>query len=179
VTDVSGDEWDHVIRVHLRGHFSLLRAALEAWEPVGERDAGRAGLGVASEGATRVTGATDYSAAKAGVPVLIRTVAGSYRGTEVRVNALLPRGWTRRVETAATDDSDLELESMPPERIGPIVAFLMSDAATDVTGETMVAGGYAVGIYSDPSLERVGYRAGSWSPDDLQARFTDGILGQE
>jgi hypothetical protein len=64
---------------------------------------------------------------------------------------------------------------MPPEKVAPMVAYLASEAAEDVTGCTLYAGGDRVGILADPSMAAVGVEPGGWSLDSLAEHFEDDV----
>jgi NAD(P)-dependent dehydrogenase (short-subunit alcohol dehydrogenase family) len=168
------EEWDAVIRVHLRGHFSLFRNAAAHWrecarDRVDELEPQRSFLSISSTSALGNVGQLNYSAAKAGVLGLTRTGARELYRHNVRVNALMPIGITRMNE---------DLESMqenekrlPPEKVSPIVAFLMSEHAKDVTGCTFRAVGNMLGLMSDPEICGRAYQKGGWTPWEIVELF--------
>lgn len=180
---MTGEEWDEVIRVHLRGHFALLRNVAAQWreqadEEGGELDTQRSFLGVSSRAALGNVGQVNYSAAKAGVLGLVRTAARELVRYNVRVNALLPTAYTRMIEDIPAERRPFTREEMPPEKVAPMVAYVMSDAATDVTGCTLRGAGNQIGLVSDPEFVRLGYREGGWTPEGVAERFdeiTEGI----
>ena len=71
----------------------------------------------------------------------------------------------------ATGDED----ALPPENVAPMVVYLMSDEATDVTGCTVRTGGDVIGLVSDPELHRLGYRDGGWRAEEIADVFRDPI----
>ncbi|ELY61939.1 SDR family NAD(P)-dependent oxidoreductase [Natronococcus jeotgali] len=174
LTDMSGDEWDDVIHVHLRGHFSLLRNLARHWR---ERDreaehglsTERSFVSVTSPSALGNVGQANYSAAKAGVLGLTRTAARELSQSNVRVNALLPIAYTRMTEDI------LEDKSKSPEKVAPVVAALMSDDAAGITGRTIRAVGDSVSIVSDPEIERTAITEGGWTADRLTSTFRDAL----
>jgi NAD(P)-dependent dehydrogenase (short-subunit alcohol dehydrogenase family) len=147
LANMSVDEWDAVIRVHLRGHFCPLRHAAGFWRD--ETKAGRmpdariintssgAGLqGSIAQGA--------YSAAKAGMDGLMRGVAIEVASRGVTVNSVQP-GF---VATGSQTPEEHEIGHHTPigrsgtaEEIGEVIAFLASDRARYVTGQTVVVDG--------------------------------------
>lgn len=172
LTNMTGDEWDAVIHVHLRGHFSLLRNLARHWR---DRDEGTEGglatersfVSVTSPSAFGNVGQANYSAAKAGVLGLTRTAARELADSNVRVNALLPIAYTRMTEGLLKD------ESKSPEKIAPVVAALMSDDATGITGRTIRAVGDAVSVLSEPEAERTAIHETGWTTDRLTSAFHD------
>lgn len=183
LVDMTGDEWDRVIDVHLRGHFSLLRNAGAHWRTRANADAGldteRAIVNVSSRSAMGNLGQANYASAKAGILGLTRTAAQEFSRYGIRVNALMPTAYTRMIENIPEEQRPFEEEDLPPEKVAPMVGFLMSDAAEGITGCTLRAAGDMVGIVSDPEIRRVGIKDGGWSIDDLaeqfEARIGEGI----
>ena len=174
LTNMTEAEWDDVIRVHLKGHFALLRAAARHWrEEAGDEslDPQRSFLAVTSRSALGNVGQLNYSTAKAGVLGFTRTASTELHSTGVRVNALMPSAFTRMTESIPEEHRPYTREEMPPEKVATTVAFLASDAATDVTGVTVYSGGDRVAVYSDPEPVRAGVRPGGWTPDELAESF--------
>ncbi|MFB6310511.1 MAG: SDR family oxidoreductase [Salinirussus sp.] len=173
---MTGDQWDDVIRVHLRGHFSLLRNAGAHWREQADDEgfeSERSFLCVASRSAMGNVGQANYSAAKAGVLGLARATAKELHRYDVRVNALMPTAFTRMIEEIPEEKRPFTREEMPPEKIAPMVAYLMSDEAEGITGSTLRAAGDAIGYVSNPEIERLGYREGGWTPQEIAERFGD------
>lgn len=175
---MSGDEWDQVIDVHLRGHFSLLRNAGAHWrEQAGEEgdelDSQRSFVTVSSRSAMGNVGQSNYSAAKAGVLGLTRATAKELYQYNIRVNALMPTAFTRMIEDIPDEKQPFTEEEMPAEKVAPMVAYLMSDEAEGITGSTIRAAGDAIGFVSNPEIERLGYQEGGWTPEDIADRFRE------
>jgi NAD(P)-dependent dehydrogenase (short-subunit alcohol dehydrogenase family) len=175
LVDMSGDEWDAVIDVHLRGHFSLLRNAAAHWRSRSKDedglDAQRSIVNVSSRSALGNVGQANYSAAKAGILGLTRTAAQELSRYDVRVNALMPTAYTRMIENIPEEQRPFEEEDLPPEKVAPAIGFLLSDAAEDVTGCTIRAAGDMVGIVSNPENHRIGVKDGGWTVEDLAEQF--------
>lgn len=172
LTDMTGDEWDAVIRVHLRGHFSLLRNLALHWrnreeEIEGGLSSERSFVSVTSPSALGNVGQANYSAAKAGILGFTRTMAQELATSSVRVNALLPIAYTRMTEAL------LEDESKSPEKVAPVVTALMSDDATGITGRTIRAVGDSVSVLSEPEIERTAIHETGWTADRLTSAFND------
>lgn len=179
LVDMTGDEWDAVIEVHLRGHFSLLRNAAAHWRRRSKDEDGledqRSIVNVSSRSAMGNPGQGNYSAAKAGILGLTRTAARELARYDVRVNAFMPTAYTRMIENIPESQRPFEEGELPPEKAATMVAYLMSDAATDVSGCTVRAAGDMVGLVSDPAVQRVGVKDGGWTVDDLAERFESQI----
>lgn len=177
---MTGEEWDQVINVHLRGHFSLFRNLGAHWrkrarEEGGELNESRSFVSVASRSALGNIGQINYSAAKAGVLGLTRTGARELDRYNVRVNAIVPSAYTRMVSSIPEEQQSYTREEMPPENVAPPIVYLMSDEAEDVTGWTFRAGGEGVGLIKDPEIYRLGFKEGGWTGEDIANRFWDSI----
>ena len=182
LTNLTEADWDDVIRVHLKGHFALLRAAARHWREEADGDAlepQRSFLAVTSRSALGNVGQLNYGTAKAGVLGLTRSASTELYSTGVRVNALMPSAFTRMTESIPEEHRPYTREEMPPEKVAPTVAFLASDAAEDVTGVTVYAGGDRVAIYSDPEPVRAGVDPGGWTAESLADSFEDVAEGVE
>ncbi len=177
--NLSEEDWDAVIDVHLSGHFNLLHHAAVRWRETskaGEVDAQRSFLSVSSAAALGTAGSGNYSAAKAGVLGLTRTAARELHQYDVRVNAMLPTAMTRIVPDELRDS--MPADRLSPERVTPLPVTLMSDAATDVTGWTFAIGGDTVYTVTDPTLDRAAIMKDGWTPEDLSGML-DHLLGDD
>ncbi|WP_254538488.1 SDR family oxidoreductase [Halomarina litorea] len=182
---MSEEEWDTVVQVHLRGHFALLRAAAAHWrEAVRETgddslDAQRSFLAVSSRSALGNVGQMNYAAAKAGVLGLTRTAARELHRHDVRVNALMPTAYTRMIADIPEEKQAFTAEELPPEKVAPMVAYLMSDAAEDVTGCTVRAAGDEIGLVTDPETVCVGVSSGGWTAEAIAEQFREAVCAGE
>lgn len=177
---MSDEEWDSVINVHLRGHFALLRNLAAHWREVAREnddylEDGRSFLSVTSRSAFGNVGQSNYSAAKAGILGLTRASAKELDRYNVRVNALMPTAYTRMIEDIPEDKQPFTEEELPPEKVAPLVAYMLSDEASEINGWTVRAAGDAIGFVSDPEEVRLGYQKGGWTPEDIADRFADEI----
>ncbi|WP_405179382.1 SDR family oxidoreductase [Nocardia sp. NBC_01377] len=174
LVNLGEDEWDAVVRVHLKGHFATMRHAAEYWR--GESKAGRpvdARIVNTSSGAglQGSVGQGNYGAAKAGIAGLTLTAAAEFGRYGVTVNAIAPSARTRMTETvfaemmAAPEDGGFD--AMAPENISPLVVWLGSAQSASVTGrifeieggKVALADGWRHGIAVD--------RGARWAPDEL------------
>ena len=182
------EDWRSVVETNLTGQFAPLRAAAAHWREAsdggnsggdGSGDTGfdrqRSYLAVSAGAARGSLGQANYAAAKAGVLGMVRSVSTELVRSDVRVNALVPNGYTRMTETVPEEHQPYTEAEMPPEKVAPLVAFLASDAAEDVTGCTLYAGGDRVGVYSDPAMEAVGVNPDGWSLESLKKHFRDDV----
>ena len=176
VFNMDEDAFDAVVDVHLKGHFSLIRAASAHWRERHKRegfDRQRSICCVSSGVAAGNAGQANYAAAKAGILGLMRTTAQELHQYDVRVNALWPTALTRMTEDLPAMAGASE-EGMGPRHVAPVGVFLASDDAEDVTGCTLAAAGDSVAFVSDPERERsLSAEGDRWAVDELAGRFDE------
>lgn len=139
IVSMTEDDWDSVIRVHLRG-----TAAMSHWAAAHWRDLAKAGQPADARIINTTSGSGlygspsqgNYAAAKAGIAGFTVTIALELERYGVTVNAVAPAARTRLTETLITDES-----AYPPERVAPLVAWLASTQSRDVTGRVFDVGG--------------------------------------
>ncbi|MFJ6729152.1 SDR family oxidoreductase [Streptomyces sp. NPDC091281] len=140
LVNLDEDDWDAVIRVHLRGHFLPLRQAAAHWRAeakAGRRPAARVVNTSSGAGLSGSVGQAGYSAAKAGVVALTLVAAAELARYGVQVNAVAPAARTRMTErTFATTMAApaTGFDAMAPDNVSPLVVWLGSRAAEGVTG---------------------------------------------
>jgi 3-oxoacyl-[acyl-carrier protein] reductase len=173
IFSISADEWDTVLRVHLRGHAATCKAATAYWrernKATGEPQWARV-INTASEAFLFGSpGQPNYSAAKAGIAALTLSVAHGAGRYGVRANALAPRA--RTAMTEATFPPAPEGDEVDPwaiEHIAPVVVWLGTRAADHVTGNVFVVYSGKVGVMKAPSLDGVFATEGeTWTVDEL------------
>jgi len=155
VFKMSDEEWDSVVRVHLRGHFATTRAATAHWraraKASGPRDASV--VNTASEAFLNTpAGQPNYAAAKAGIVALTLATAKSCRAYGVRANAVCPRADTPMTASVLDDLPAPDRARLGPDHVAPLVVYLASTAAAGVTGDVFVAYGSRVGVLAPPTL---------------------------
>lgn len=149
VFNMSEEEWDSVIRVHLKGHFVPTRWATAYWREqfkTNDEPVNASIVYTASEaGLFGNPGQPNYAAAKAGIAALGITVAREVKRYGIRVNTINPRARTRMTvntfgaDQMTADEGDFDVAD--PDNVSPWVAYLCTDDAADITGETFVCGG--------------------------------------
>ena len=178
---LSEEDWRDVIETNLTGQFAPLRAAAKHWREASESQDGfdrqRSYLAVSAGAARGSLGQANYAAAKAGVLGTVRSVSNELVRSNVRVNALVPNGYTRMTETVPEDHRPYTESEMPPEKVAPLVAYLASEAAEDITGCTLYAGGDRVGVFSDPAMGAVGVSPDGWTLESLSEHFREDVAG--
>jgi NAD(P)-dependent dehydrogenase (short-subunit alcohol dehydrogenase family) len=167
------DEWDEVVRVHLKGHFATLHHAAAHWRAVhkaGGAVSGRVINTSSGAGVFGSVGQANYSAAKAGIASMTLVAAAELARYGITVNAIAPAARTRMTEAtfaetmAAPEDG---FDAMAPENISPLVVWLGSEEAGDVTGRMFEVDGGRVcvvhGWQRGPEVDK----GARWSPDEL------------
>lgn len=140
LVNLDEDDWDAVVRVHLKGHFLPLKHAAAHWRA--ETKAGRtpvARVVNTSSGAGLLgsVGQGNYSAAKAGIVALTLVAAAELQRYGIQVNAIAPAARTRMTESTFAETMaapDTGFDAMAPENVSPLVVWLGSAASTGVTG---------------------------------------------
>src|SRR6185437_7830742 len=171
--NMSDEEWDLVIAVHLRGHFLLTRNAATYWRNKAKETEdgliyGRL-INTSSEaGLVGPVGQANYGAAKAGITALTLTASRALGRYGVCANAICPRArtaMTADVFGAAPDTEEGEIDPLSPEHVVSLVQFLASPAAAEVNGQVFIVYGPRVTLVAAPSVERQFSADGAaWEP---------------
>ncbi|MDT4894407.1 MAG: hypothetical protein QOE97_3442 [Pseudonocardiales bacterium] len=179
LANLSEQEWDAVIRVHLKGHFAPLRHAAGYWRA--ESKAGRSpdarvintSSGAGLQGSV---GQGNYSAAKAGIAAMTLVAAVELARYGVTVNAIAPVARTRMTESTFADlmaTGDQGFDAMAPENVSPLVVWLGSAAAAHVTGRVFEVEGGKVALASGWRHGVPTDKGGRWQPAELGAVVAD------
>lgn len=148
LVNTSEEEWDAVIRVHLKGHFAPLRHAAAYWRAESKAGRARSARVIATTSGAGLQGGVGqatYSAAKAGIAALTLVAAEELGRYGVTANAIAPSARTRMTEQAFAEKmaaTGAGFDAMAPENVSPVVAWLAAEESADVTGRVIeVEGG--------------------------------------
>ena len=141
--NMSEEEFDHVVAVHLKGHFTLYKAASAVMR---KQETGGSLVGFTSGAFVASTAQANYSAAKGGIVSLTRSAAFALRRYGVNANCIAPAAMTRMSENVP-----FEIEAGGPEAIAPLAVFLMSDAARDITAQSYTCTGKRIAVWNQPA----------------------------
>ncbi|MFB7550435.1 3-oxoacyl-ACP reductase [Streptomyces sp. NPDC056154] len=184
--NLTESDWDDVIRIHLKGHAAVSRAAAAHWRAASKASGapvyGRV-INTSSEAFLfGAPGQPNYSAAKAGITALTLATAQGLARYGVRANAICPRARTAMTADAfgAGVHAPGGLDIMAPERVATLVAHLASPAADGINGQVFVAYGDMVALLAPPTVERKFTAAdGTFTPEELDAQLTPYFSGRD
>jgi 3-oxoacyl-[acyl-carrier protein] reductase len=159
VFSMTEDEWDSVIRVHLKGHFNTTHFAASHWR-ARSKESGSPVYGRIVNTSSEAflagsAGQPNYAAAKGGIVGLTTSTALALAKYGVTANAICPRARTRMTEDVFAgfeEPTDGRLDALAPEHISPLVGYLASPAAAKVNGQLLVVHGGMVAIVERPRV---------------------------
>jgi NAD(P)-dependent dehydrogenase (short-subunit alcohol dehydrogenase family) len=177
------------VQVHLKGTFTCARAAITRMREQGE--GGRLILIGSPAGQRGNFGQTNYSAAKAGIVGMARTLSLELAKAKITANAVIPIAATPMTETIPAFAPYIQAwrergEPLPswlrkaegfgtPEDAAALVVFLASDAAADVTGQAIGIGGDRLSLWSHPKEAAVAFADNGWTPDAIAETWASSI----
>jgi 3-oxoacyl-[acyl-carrier protein] reductase len=179
--NMTDEDWDAVIAVHLRGHFLLTRNAATYWRDKAKQNDGTVYgrlVNTSSEaGLAGPVGQANYGAAKAGITSLTLTAARGLGRYGVRANAIAPRARTAMTADVFGDAPPLEegqVDGLSPEHVVTLVQYLASPASEGVNGQLFIVYGPTVTLVAAPTAEKQ-FTAGSdaWTAGDLGSTLNE------
>ncbi len=166
--NMSEQEFDLVIEVHLRGTFLVTQAAGRVLKAQGK--GGRIVNTTSLSGLLGNFGQANYSAAKGGIYSLTRTASMEFQRIGVTVNAVAPVALTRMTSDLAMFKG-MTAEQIGPQYIAPVAAFLASDLAAEITGTIVGVQGPKIFLYRMNETEGVTREGGPWNPAEIKERW--------
>src|SRR5690606_12321652 len=158
--NMSEAEWDDVVRVHLKGHFTVFRAATAVMR---KQETGGSLVAFTSGAFLGSTAQANYSAAKGGIVSLAKSAAMAMKRYNVNSNVIAPVAKTRM-----SDNVPFGIEMGEPGDIAPMVMYLLSDAGRQITGQIYTCVGPRVSVWNQPQEVRTIFAPGPrWTPEQL------------
>ncbi|GAA5207891.1 SDR family oxidoreductase [Streptomyces thinghirensis] len=189
---MTDDDFDAVVRVHLRGTFTCARAAATRMREQGT--GGRLVLISSPAGQRGNFGQTNYAAAKAGIVAMARTWAMELARAEITVNAVVPVAATEMTKTVPAlgpviEEAERTGDPLPDwlrrdeglgtvEDVASLITFLASDASKGVTGQAIGIGGDRLALWAHPKEKAVAFADGGWSADAIAEEWAGGVGGE-
>jgi NAD(P)-dependent dehydrogenase (short-subunit alcohol dehydrogenase family) len=178
IFNMTEDEWDAVIAVHLKGAFNVIQPAAQRFR---EQRSGRI-IAMSSTSALGAPGQPNYGAAKAGILGLIWSCANALARYDVTANAIMPSAATRMIDSTPrgrevheqTGQWPSELAAgtdRDPENVAPLVVYLASDDARHVNGQVFGAFGYQLALLPQPRIARALRHHRRWEPEEIRDLF--------
>ena len=187
--NMTEEEWDAVIAVHLKGTFSVVKPASILFR---QQRSGKIIAFSSTSGLYGNSGQANYGAAKDGIAGLIRGIARDLGRYGVTANAISPGADSRMTQSVPQSARDIRAASgieaqsavtplelnRDPEDVAPMVAWLVSDEANDVNGQVFHCQAGQISLMSNPYEERTLRKVGRWSVEEIDAMFA-GTLGMD
>jgi hypothetical protein len=180
IFNMTEEEWDAVIAVHLKGSFAVTRAAAPRFK---EQRWGRFVNMTSTSGLVGNVGQANYAAAKLGILGLTRITALDMARYSVTANCISPFAWTRMIGTIPAETPEqkarlAKLEKMSPRDIAPLAVYLASEQAAGISGQVFGVRGKEIFVFSQPRPVRAVHRAEGWTPERI-AEVLPGTLAHD
>ncbi|MGW7261874.1 SDR family oxidoreductase [Streptomyces sp. NPDC054842] len=168
--NMTEEEWDPVVATHLKGTFTVFRAASAVMRAQGSGTL----IGFTSGNHQGSVAQANYSAAKGGIISLVRSAALGLHKYGVTANAVAPVARTRMSANVPMELAEIG----EPEDVAALVVYLLSDRAREerITGQVYTIAGPKIAVWAQPRELRAGYAEGSWTPERI-ADFLPGTVG--
>ena len=185
LVNMTEEEWDAVINVHLKGTFAPTRWAAAYWREkvkAGETVSAAVVNTSSTSGIFGNPGQTNYGAAKAGIASFSIIAAKELARYGVRVNSIAPAALTRMTENLgmgqrAAERKPEEFDRFSPDNVAPTVVWLASDQAKDVTGQCFIVSGGTIALAEGWNRGPVANQDDRWDPAELHKVIPD-LIGQ-
>ena len=166
--NMTEEDWDPVIATHLKGTFSVFKAASVYMR---EQKSGALVGFTSGAGMWGSIAQANYASAKAGIVALGRSAALGLMKYGVRANIVAPVARTRMSDNVPGGTAD----TGEAEDVAPMVVYLLSDAAKDVTGQTYTVVGGKIALWSQPREIKAMFKDGRWSPEEIADKLPASI----
>ncbi len=182
IFNMTEEEWDEVIAVHLKGTFSVVQPAARIFR---EQNGGRIIMFSSVSGLYGQSGQSNYGAAKDAIAGLTRVLSNELSRRGVTANAISPGANTRMTASVPQSTRSLRAGAFPPapegvatrdpDDVAPMVVWLSSDAASDVTGQVVHCAGNQISVMNHPEPVRSMVKDGRWTVEEIAAVFPETI----
>jgi NAD(P)-dependent dehydrogenase (short-subunit alcohol dehydrogenase family) len=184
IFNMSEEDWDSVIEVHLKGAFNLFHAVSKRFR---EQKGGRI-ISMSSDSAYGAASQPNYAAAKAGILGLSWSTAEALKKYGVTTNAIMPSGATRMIDATPRGQATFEKTgkwpselaigtAADPANVAPLITYLASDAAAGINGQVFFSQGYTYARLIQPTIDRAIRCDGQWDIETLE-RLMPATLGE-
>jgi NAD(P)-dependent dehydrogenase (short-subunit alcohol dehydrogenase family) len=172
IFNMEEEDWDSVIRVHLKGTFNTTKWASAYWRDLRNPDAQHRLINFTSgSGLLGAPGQPNYAAAKMGIVGLTFSCANALRRYGVTSNAIAPQAQTRMIDVIPQErqreDHPVDDDQWDPSNVALVVNYVASEASHWLNGSIIRSQGYQVSLYSNPELVRQLVSPHRWDPTDL------------
>jgi NAD(P)-dependent dehydrogenase (short-subunit alcohol dehydrogenase family) len=180
IFNLTENDWDEVIRVHLKGHYSTVRPASAYWREQRNPQGHYRVINFTSvSGLDGSPGQPNYAAAKMGIVGLTYSLAQGLARYGVTANAIAPGAATRLTATVPQDKrvvrddrvTSEEDRERSPDNIAPVALFMASEQSDWLTGRVVSSSGYDVGLYENPQIIRQVSSTAPWEYGKLAAQL--------
>ena len=186
IFSMSEEEFDSVIRVHLKGHFCGIRHASEYWRGKAKAEGQIYGriISTASEAAIFASvGQPNYAAAKSGIIALTNSAAQGLAKYGVTANTFMPRARTAMTMTGVTAQifakPEEGFDAFAPEHVTPLVSYLASPAAARISGNVFIVWGKSIAVLGYPKRDGEFNIDDTWTHEKVSAELGPFFEGKE
>ncbi len=165
--NMTEEDWDPVVETHLKGHFTVFRAA----SAVMRKQKSGSLVAFTSGAFAGSVAQANYAAAKGGIVSLARSAAAGLYKYGVRSNVIAPVARTRM-----SANVPMEIKGMgDAEDVAPMVVYLLGDASKHITGQIYTVSGGKIAVWNQPAEVRAMFKDGRWTPEEIANQLDDQI----